>query len=61
MTAAWMRQILERYGQKVTVQAGESTVSVRAFLQPDRKLLDMGLIRKEEGGSRNTHYSLLLE
>ena len=26
-----------------------------------RKLLDMGLIRKEEGGSRNTHYSLLLE
>ena len=30
----WVRQILERYGQKVTVQAGESTVSVRAFLQP---------------------------
>ena len=30
----WVRQILERYGQKVTVQAGESTVSARAFLQP---------------------------
>ena len=30
----WVRRILEQYGQKVTVQAGESTVSVRAFLQP---------------------------
>ena len=30
----WVRQILERYGQKVTVQAGETTVDVRAFLQP---------------------------
>ena len=30
----WVRQILERYGQKVTVQTGETTVDVRAFLQP---------------------------
>ena len=30
----WVRQILEGYGQKVTVQTGETTVDVRAFLQP---------------------------
>ena len=30
----WMWRTMERYGQKVTVQAGEDTVSVRAFLQP---------------------------
>ena len=30
----WVRLILERYGQKVTVQTGETTVDVRAFLQP---------------------------
>ena len=30
----WMWRTMEQYGQKVTVQAGEDTVSVRAFLQP---------------------------
>ena len=30
----WVWQAMARYGQKVTVQAGDTTVSVRAFLQP---------------------------
>ena len=30
----WVKCILERYGQEVTVAAAGGTVSVRAFLQP---------------------------
>ena len=34
MTAAWMREILERYDQRVTVETAAGTETVRAFLQP---------------------------
>lgn len=30
----WVKGVLERYGQEVTVSTVEGTVSVRAFLQP---------------------------
>ena len=44
----WVRQVLEQYGQKITVQAGETTVSVRAFLQP---LPERGEQAREEATS----------
>ena len=34
MTAAWMRRILERYGQTAELTNPEGTRTVRAFLQP---------------------------
>ena len=34
MTAAWIREILEQYGQRVTVETAAGTEEVRAFLQP---------------------------
>ena len=30
----WVRQILEQYGQQVTVRPGSGQATVRAFLQP---------------------------
>lgn len=34
MTADWVRDILARHGQRVTVERDETTEEVRAFLQP---------------------------
>lgn len=34
MTASWVRDILARHGQHVTVEHGETAEEVRAFLQP---------------------------
>ena len=30
----WVRQVLDRYGQEVTVESGMETRAIRAFLQP---------------------------
>ena len=34
MTAAWMRGILERYGQEAVLEGPEGEETIRAFLQP---------------------------
>ena len=34
MTAAWVREILERYGQEAVLEGPEGEETIRAFLQP---------------------------
>lgn len=34
MMTDWVRQVLDRYGQEITLRRGETETAIRAFLQP---------------------------